>query len=45
MNYNTGKLKTVFALLKECDLRSKGIDNSSIGGGELMRELIFKILH
>lgn len=44
-NYPTGKLKQVFAALKECDLRSKGIDNSSVPEGELMKELVFKILH
>jgi DNA polymerase III subunit delta len=44
-NYPTGKLKQVFGFLKECDLRSKGIDNPSVGQGELLKELVFKILH
>jgi DNA polymerase III subunit delta len=44
-NYNVGKLKMVFSYLKECDLRSKGVDNPSIPSGELLKELIFKILH
>jgi DNA polymerase III subunit delta len=43
--YNTGKLKQVFSLLKECDLRSKGVDNSGVTHGELLKELVFKILH
>jgi DNA polymerase-3 subunit delta len=43
--YNTGKLKQIFSFLKECDLRSKGVDNSSVNNGELMKELVFKILH
>lgn len=43
--YNTAKLKQIFAYLKECDLKSKGIDNSGIDNGELLKELVFKILH
>lgn len=43
--YNTAKLKQIFSYLKECDLKSKGIDNSGIENGELLKELIFKILH
>ena len=45
LNYNTLKLKHIFAYLKEYDLKSKGVDNSSVSGGELMKELIFKIMH
>lgn len=44
-NYNTGKLKQVFSHLKECDLKSKGVNNSGTPNGELLRELVFKILH
>lgn len=44
-NYGTAKLKAVFAYLREYDLRSKGIDNPSVGEGELLKELVFKILH
>lgn len=44
-NYSTGKLKNIFSYLKEYDLKSKGVDNSNVGHGELMKELIFKILH
>jgi DNA polymerase III subunit delta len=44
-NYNTAKLKSIFASLKECDLKSKGVDNSSIESGDLVKELVFKILH
>ena len=45
LNYNTAKLKHVFAYLKECDLKAKGVDNPSIENGELLKEMIFKILH
>lgn len=44
-NYNSLKLKQIFSYLKEYDLKSKGVNNSSLGYGELMKELVFKILH
>jgi DNA polymerase-3 subunit delta len=44
-NYNTGKLKQIFGYLKECDLKTKGVDNTGTPNGELLRELVFKILH
>jgi DNA polymerase-3 subunit delta len=44
-NYNTGKLKNIFSYLRECDVRSKGVDNVSTEDGELLKELVFKILH
>jgi DNA polymerase-3 subunit delta len=44
-NYNSLKLKQIFLYLKECDLKSKGINNSNIPYGELLKELVFKILH
>lgn len=44
-NYNSGKLKQIFSYLKEYDLKTKGVDNSSISNGELLKELVFKILH
>jgi DNA polymerase-3 subunit delta len=45
LNYNTSKLKQIFSWLKEYDLKSKGVDNTSIPYGELLKELVFKILH
>jgi DNA polymerase-3 subunit delta len=44
-NYSTGKLKDIFKYLKEYDLKTKGVNNGVTERGELMRELIFKILH
>ena len=44
-NYPPGKLFQIFSLLREYDLKAKGVDNSSTSDGELMKELIFKILH
>ncbi|MEA3505157.1 MAG: DNA polymerase III subunit delta [Bacteroidota bacterium] len=44
-NYSTKKLSTVMALLLEYDLKAKGVNNISTDGGELIRELVYKILH
>lgn len=44
-NYSSAKLKHIFSYLREYDLKTKGVDNSSISNGELMKELVFKILH
>jgi DNA polymerase III subunit delta len=44
-NYPFAKLVFVMNLLREYDLKSKGFDSGDISGGELLRELIFKILH
>jgi len=44
-NYSTNKLKHIFSYLKEYDLKSKGVNNSSLPNGELMKELMYKILH
>lgn len=39
------KLKGIISDLREYDLKSKGVDNTSVSGGELLKELVFKILH
>lgn len=44
-NYPLTKLKEVFSWLREYDLRSKGMDNLSAKDGELLKELVWKILH
>jgi DNA polymerase-3 subunit delta len=43
-SYNYGKSMQIISLLREYDLKSKGVD-SNAGNGELMKELMFKILH
>ncbi len=43
--YNTAKLKSIFAMLREYDGKSKGIENVSVQDGELLKEMVFKILH
>lgn len=42
--YNYGKTMQIISLLREYDLKSKGVDSND-GPGELMKELMFKILH
>lgn len=44
-NFNLAHTKKVIHILKEYDLRSKGVNNSSTTEGELMKELVWKILH
>ncbi|HOY31502.1 MAG TPA: DNA polymerase III subunit delta [Bacteroidales bacterium] len=44
-NYNKQKLKEIFSLFRDYDLRSKGVGNVSTNSGELMKEMIYKILH
>ncbi|RCH56469.1 DNA polymerase III subunit delta [Mucilaginibacter hurinus] len=42
--YNYAKTMQIISLLREYDLKSKGVE-STLGPGELMKELMFKILH
>ncbi len=44
-NYSFRKLRAVIGLLREYDLRLKGVNNGSTEEGELLRELVWKILH
>ena len=45
-NYSLGKLATCIDYLYETDLRSKGVRNSgNVTDGELLKELIFKVIH
>jgi len=43
--YSAGKVVEIISLLREYDLKSKGVDNISTSDGELLRELIFRIMH
>ncbi len=43
-NFSEQKLEQIFHTLEEYDLRSKGVGNSSVKEGELMKELVSKIL-
>lgn len=44
-NYTEKKLFKIFSYLRLYDVRSKGVDNASTGEGELLKEMVFKILH
>jgi DNA polymerase-3 subunit delta len=44
-NYKLGKVIEVFGYLKEADLRFKGVDAGSTSEGDILRELVYKILH
>lgn len=43
-SYSVNKLYQIFSLLHEYDMKSKGMNNQSTSHGELLKELIFKIL-
>lgn len=43
--YNPKKIATIIAVLHEYDLKSKGVNNSSFTHGQLMKELIYRIMH
>jgi DNA polymerase III subunit delta len=44
-NYPTKKIVEIIALLREIDMKSKGVGNVSATEADLQRELIYKILH
>lgn len=45
-NYNAYKCVDIIALLRKYDARSKGIGSTSnVSEGELLRELVYKIMH
>lgn len=43
--YNARKCADIIALLREFDMKSKGVGNAGISDGELLKELVFKIMH
>ena len=43
--YPAPKVVQIISILREYDLKSKGVGSSSASDGDLMREMIFKILH
>ena len=44
-NYSADKVVHIISLIREYDLRSKGARGGNTENGELLRELIYKILH
>ncbi|KIO45876.1 DNA polymerase III subunit delta [Sanguibacteroides justesenii] len=43
--YNAIKCANIISWLRKYDMKSKGVGNSNISDGELLKELIFKIMH
>jgi DNA polymerase-3 subunit delta len=43
--YNRQKLTDIIGYLRTYDLKAKGVDNLSASDGELLKELMYKILH
>ena len=44
-NYSPEKIHSIISWIREANIRALGIDNYSVNEGELMKELIYKILH
>jgi len=44
-NYNKHKLNEIISILREYDLKSKGVGNISSSDSGLLKEMIYKILH
>jgi DNA polymerase III subunit delta len=44
-HYNTFKTEQILGFLREYDMKSKGVDADGVDHGELLKELIFKVLH
>jgi DNA polymerase-3 subunit delta len=43
--YGAGRCARVIAWLRECDMKAKGCGPATVPAGELLRELVFKIMH
>ncbi len=43
--YSAGKVFRIIAMIREYDARGKGVGNSSVTQHELLKELVFKIIH
>lgn len=43
--FSPAKLVEIISALRDCDVKSKGVGNSSTNDEDLLKELIFKILH
>ena len=44
-NYPNTKLVKVISLFREYDLKAKGVDSSNVDDADLLKELVYKILH
>jgi DNA polymerase-3 subunit delta len=44
-NYTDKKLVKIFSYLQDADLKSKGVGSSGLENKEILKELVYKILH
>lgn len=44
-SFGAWKTMNIISWIRETDARGKGIDSNGVGDGELLKELVFKILH
>ena len=44
-NYPLGKVMQSIGLLREADLKSKGVNSGTMKDGEILKELVFKLMH
>ncbi len=44
-SYNLKRCVSILSFLREADTKSKGIENASISDDDLLKELVFKMLH
>ena len=44
-NYPMTKVAQVISRLREADLKSKGVGASNLAQGDILKELLFKIMH
>lgn len=43
--HNAASIQTAFSILREYDLKMKGFNNASAGEGDLMKEMVYKLMH
>jgi DNA polymerase-3 subunit delta len=43
--YDFGRTRAIIHLIRRADLQSKGVESGSMTDGEILRELVFLILH
>lgn len=44
-NYSAMKVFNLISDIRTTDARSKGVENSSVGDGDLLKELVYKMMH
>jgi DNA polymerase-3 subunit delta len=44
-NFNKSKTEQIISLLHEYDMKSKGVNRDSTTDSELLKELVYRILH